>query len=44
MGDVEHANRFPHGGVLSDDAGVVNGHLPAAERSEGGAGLDVEGV
>jgi len=31
VGDVEHAGGGAHGGVLLDDADVLDGHLPAGE-------------
>ncbi len=41
VGDVEHAGALAHGLVLGGDALVLDGHLPAGEGDQLGAGRDV---
>ena len=41
VGDVEQARRGADGHVLGGDAGVLDGHVPAAERDHAGAEGDV---
>ena len=41
VGDVEHAAALAHGLVLGGDALVLDGHLPARERDQPGAGGDM---
>ena len=41
VADVEQAGARAHGQVLVGDAGILDGHVPAAERHHAGAERDV---
>ena len=44
VADVEQADRRAHGLVLVDDAGVLHGHVPAAEIDHPGAQRAMDGI
>ena len=44
VGDVEEAGGGPDGGVLGDEAGVLDGHVPPAEGHHPGPAFPVDGV
>ena len=44
VGDVEEAGGGPHGGVLGDEARVLDGHVPPAEGHHPGPAFPVDGV